>query len=139
MMINYVLGFMFSHDLKRVALIKKTKPEWQAGKLNGIGGKVEKEDLDISNAMNREFMEETGYSQHSWQKYASLTDHYHYKVDVFLTLGNVDQLRTTTEEKVMVIEVAQLENYEYVPNLKWLIPLALTILEGTYCYVEANQ
>lgn len=39
---NYVCGFMCSYDLTRFLLIRKTHPEWQKGKLNGIGGKIEK-------------------------------------------------------------------------------------------------
>jgi 8-oxo-dGTP diphosphatase len=38
---RYVLGFMFSSDHSEVALIRKRKPEWQRGKLNGIGGKCD--------------------------------------------------------------------------------------------------
>ena len=37
----YVAGFLFSYDLKRVALIQKTKPAWQAGRHNAVGGKIE--------------------------------------------------------------------------------------------------
>jgi hypothetical protein len=34
---RYVLGFMFDqHD--NVLLVEKSKPAWQAGKYNGIGG-----------------------------------------------------------------------------------------------------
>lgn len=37
---KYVLGFMFSADKKHVLLILKNHPEWQAGSLNGVGGKI---------------------------------------------------------------------------------------------------
>lgn len=75
---NYVCGFMMSYDLMQFLLIRKTHPEWQKGKLNGIGGKIEKKHHVISNpdnpdpdagywlmetpfeAMVREFHEETG-------------------------------------------------------------------------------
>ncbi len=42
---NYVCGFMMSWDMQEFLLIKKTHPEWQAGKLNGIGGKIESKTL----------------------------------------------------------------------------------------------
>lgn len=46
---EYVLGFAFTpKDLKgnqKVVLIEKLKPEWQKGKFNGIGGKLEKDDI----------------------------------------------------------------------------------------------
>ena len=38
---EYVCGFLFSPDRKKVLLIRKRRPAWQAGKLNGVGGKVD--------------------------------------------------------------------------------------------------
>jgi hypothetical protein len=37
---DYVVGFLFRNNLSEVALIKKDRPAWQAGHLNGIGGKL---------------------------------------------------------------------------------------------------
>ncbi len=56
---DYVAGFYFSECGERVALIRKLKPEWQRGWLNGIGGKVEPGESPLS-AMVREFEEEAG-------------------------------------------------------------------------------
>jgi hypothetical protein len=56
-MTRYVLGFMVWGSL--VSLIRKKRPKWQAGKLNGVGGHVE-EGEPPRNAMAREFFEETG-------------------------------------------------------------------------------
>lgn len=55
---RYVLGFLFSEDGSRVLLIWKNRPAWQAGKLNGIGGKIEDGEQPLD-AMKREFVEET--------------------------------------------------------------------------------
>ena len=44
---------MFDLEKREIALIKKAKPEWQANKWNGIGGKVEIEDITIQHAMDR--------------------------------------------------------------------------------------
>jgi 8-oxo-dGTP pyrophosphatase MutT (NUDIX family) len=52
-----VVGFAFKID--RVVLIQKLRPEWQAGHLNGIGGKIEDGEC-AKDAMVREFEEETG-------------------------------------------------------------------------------
>jgi 8-oxo-dGTP pyrophosphatase MutT (NUDIX family) len=55
---EYVLGFAFN-DRGRVALIRKTRPTWQRGRWNGIGG--HREGLEQPReAMRREFLEETG-------------------------------------------------------------------------------
>lgn len=39
--IHYVVGFMFSSDKTLVTLIRKNRPKWMNGKLNGVGGKIE--------------------------------------------------------------------------------------------------
>lgn len=36
--IPQTVGFIFNHDLTQVLLIRKNRPAWQKGKLNGIGG-----------------------------------------------------------------------------------------------------
>jgi 8-oxo-dGTP diphosphatase len=55
---KYVLGFAINHDA--VLLVRKNKPAWQKGKLNGIGGGIEDFDKFPVHAMVREFKEETG-------------------------------------------------------------------------------
>lgn len=58
--VEYVLGFMFNLAESKVLLVWKNRPAWQAGKLNGVGGKIEEGETPIQ-AMNREFAEETGF------------------------------------------------------------------------------
>ena len=57
--IYYVVGFLFNPDMTEVVLIKKNRPDWQKGLLNGVGGKIESGEDPIT-AMIREFKEETG-------------------------------------------------------------------------------
>lgn len=54
---KYVLGFRYNHE--GVILIKKSKPDWQRGLWNGIGGSIERGEAPFP-AMCREFYEETG-------------------------------------------------------------------------------
>lgn len=54
---NYVAGFLFESDLQRVLLRLKSRPAWQRGKLNGIGGKIEPGETPWL-AMQREGREE---------------------------------------------------------------------------------
>lgn len=70
---EYVLGFAFSRDHKDIVLISKLRPEWQAGKLNGVGGKVELNEKRFY-AMIREFKEETGVDTNitHWQLFAKM-------------------------------------------------------------------
>ena len=46
-MITYVTGFLFSSDRDRVVLIEKLSPAWQRGLFNGVGGKIEANELPM--------------------------------------------------------------------------------------------
>lgn len=66
----YSLGFIFRRNHpdtppRSVFLIEKKHPHWQAGLLNGIGGKVEKGE-SLYAAMRREAVEECGYDTEDW-------------------------------------------------------------------------
>lgn len=121
-MIRYVVGFLFNGDL--VALIQKNRPEWQKGKLNGIGGHIEDgESAEV--AMVREFQEETGgwTLQSDWRKFALLTNAKK-SVELHLfTNRNVVPIKTTTDEMVAWYPVNYLPD-NIIPNLRWLIPMA---------------
>lgn len=73
---KYVLGFAFDSesDPKYLVLIEKQKPNWQKGKLNGVGGKVELDDISDKSAMVREFQEETGLDTEllGWKHFATM-------------------------------------------------------------------
>jgi 8-oxo-dGTP diphosphatase len=130
----YVLGFYFSIDCQEVALILKNKPDWQAGKLNGIGGKIELNETPLE-AMQREFREETGLYHAPWKKFAELTGE-HFIVHCFTGKGEPQRCRTKESEPVNAYgsllypgQLAKMIGSEiYVPvigNLTWLIPLAI--------------
>lgn len=98
----YSLGFAFSPDHSRVLLIKKTRPEWQAGLLNGVGGKVE-QDESTHDAMVREFKEETNIDTvpENWAEFG-LHSGPGYELRLFsttLTFAQCKQLERTTDEK----------------------------------------
>lgn len=61
---NMVLGFIFNDKMDMVLLIRKKRPKWQAGFLNGIGGHLEPKEqsgtYDWSGAFIREVKEECG-------------------------------------------------------------------------------
>lgn len=102
----YSLGLMFSTDRSRVALIRKATPQWQAGKLNGVGGKAEPGET-ARQAMVREFHEETGVltEASSWQLFARLGSP-HFEVHVFRCFDDrVDHCQTLTHEMVVVENV----------------------------------
>jgi 8-oxo-dGTP diphosphatase len=68
---RYCCGFVTDECRIRVLLIQKNRPDWQAGKLNGIGGHVEEGETDRE-AMSREFQEEAGVcvDKDRWEHFA---------------------------------------------------------------------
>ncbi len=129
MMISYVVGFAFDEGpyLYRiggeVALIRKARPDWQKGRLNGIGGHIE-EGESSPEAMVREFKEETGVEIVDWDLFAKLQGS-DWSVDFYRAFGiDLTTLKTTTDEEVLVYPVDQLPS-DVLPNLRWLIPLSL--------------
>ena len=66
---KFVLGFLFDGN-GNVALIEKNRPEWQKGRLNGVGGQIEKGESP-SQAIVREFQEEAG-PEISWRQFCVL-------------------------------------------------------------------
>lgn len=134
---EYVVGFLFFNDKKNVILIRKKKPNWQAGKLNGIGGKIENGESPHQ-AMIREFLEETEVDIPTWNLFCKLTVKkpapayiYFYKADsVFHILNHFLYKKQTNDvgEEIIVRTTSGLINSNekgIVPNLKWLIPMAM--------------
>jgi len=122
---DYVVGFLFSRDKQKVALIKKTKPAWMSGKLNGVGGKIEPGETPHA-AMVREFREETGAEVVNWDEYFTLSG-FDYKIWFFRAYGDV-LLLSTTDEEVLWVSLSDIAMKTSIPllfNLSWLIPLAL--------------
>lgn len=130
MITPYVLGFAFYRDSRKVVLIRKIKPAWQCGKLNGVGGKIERGE-HCNDAMAREFKEETGCDTFctDWVKFTEL----HFSdaiVYCFATsLPYHKRVATTTEEKILVCSVDDLPE-DLLPNLAWLLPMALYTIDN---------
>jgi len=87
-----------------VALIKKSKPDWQAGRWNGIGGKVEPTDASDAAAMAREFEEETGVwiEPAQWRRVGTMANPQEgWAVEVFTAVDpHVSDVDTMEEEEV---------------------------------------
>lgn len=133
---SYVVGFMFSNDRQFVALIRKNRPEWQAGKLNGIGGKIEDGEIPRG-AMVREFREETGLETR-WEDWTirGRIEGPEFRVYILQAWSNkVFDAKTVTDENVIIFAVDKillLDNI-LIPNLKAIIPaLLLEDLQGIF-------
>ena len=130
---EYVVCLLFSDDLKQVVLIKKNRPLWQAGLLNGPGGKIEA-DESIDYAARREFLEETGIVVPTWKHLVvqhDLDDKYkvHYLV-AKTSYEILNHIRSITDELVGCYSVEYLDSKQLVNTLAWLIPLAIYSLSG---------
>ena len=120
---DYVAGFCFSECGRQVALIRKLNPKWQRGLLNGIGGKVEPGESAYA-AMVREFEEETGARIEGWRSFCTATteeDRLHF----FTVRRDLTELYSAETEEVLTVDVDEVPTLDTIPNLRWLIPLAL--------------
>lgn len=115
MKIQYVATLAFSRDLRKVALIRKNRPQWLAGKWNAIGGKIEDGEVPIIAAM-RELAEEAGlgmempsrmipFARIDWKDASSCMMY-------AAVVSNIDFARTKTDETVMVWTVSTLPAYQ---------------------------
>lgn len=130
---QYVAGFLFEGD--NVALIRKLRPAWQKGKLNGIGGHIELGEIPPQ-AMVREFEEETSVKTTAtqWWPFAVLSGENHV-VHFFASYGILTELKSTTDEEVVVIPISEVTVTNAIPNLTWLIPMSKEVTgSSVYTY-----
>jgi 8-oxo-dGTP diphosphatase len=135
-----VLGLLFASDRRSVALIEKLRPKWQAGKLNGIGGKIEPGEAPVT-AMVREFQEEAGVNipEENWQYFLTIEGG-DWRVYIFRAFGDY-HLKTTTDETVLWWALGMnngLFTDKRIPNLDWIIPMALDAdrITGAVTYMD---
>jgi 8-oxo-dGTP diphosphatase len=125
----YSVGFFFDRDLEKVLLITKARPDWQKGKLNGIGGHVERGE-SFRFCMKREFYEETGIDtfETDWTKVATLCKDGQFEIEFFKARG-LDPywkygLKPQPDEPIAWYPVEALP-HNVIFNLRYLIMLAL--------------
>jgi ADP-ribose pyrophosphatase YjhB (NUDIX family) len=133
---EYVLAFIFDKTLENVHLIRKTKPEWQAGKLNGIGGKVEHGE-NIEDAIYREVKEETGMvlKKDDLKSFGNISEYFNNKLtfNVYLFAGVTDQTPKSLEfeEKGEYVETRNIYDHtDLLSSVPTLIFMAKQFIEG---------
>lgn len=128
---RYVAGFYFDDmNPNYVALVRKNRPAWMAGKLNAIGGHVEIGETTID-AMVREFREETGIQTDAedWAVVCVLL-HDDAHIAFYAASGDASKVKTTTDEEICVKGVRYVTDRNAIANLAWLLPMAQQKLRG---------
>ena len=136
---EYVLGFAFDARLSTVLLIQKTKPEWQCGKLNGVGGKIEEGETPLQ-AMEREFEEETRFKGFDWIPFGEMKGKeldgspwiiylFTCKSFKYLPVGYISPTKERVVEENVICESSFDKRYARVWNLCWLLPMAINKLK----------
>lgn len=143
-----VVGFAYDFMNNAVLLIEKKRPSWMAGKLNGIGGKVEPGETPIA-AMCREYYEETGIltTESDWSLF-----HYEKRRDgpeLFFYCARLDGIvalaEAKTDEHLVSVDLkdwhlqrrlegSRIKRHEKIHmlyNLAFLIPMGLCWIQNT--------
>ncbi len=121
-MTKYALGFICSKD--QVILIHKNRPDWQAGKLNGLGGKIESGESGLDTIV-REVQEEAGVitNPRDW-RLICLMQGPDWQVDVFsMHLDTLPLVESLTDEIVEVFDIANLPPFT-LGSVRWLLAMS---------------
>lgn len=122
-MTQYVAGFLLNEKRDRVVVVRKNRPEWQAGRLNAVGGHIE-EGETAAEAMRREFKEEAGLDVPDWHHFATVQGPWG-AVYFYRAFGEVESVMRMEDEEILVFDIERLlQRDDYIPNLEWLLYLA---------------
>lgn len=121
----YVLALLFTTDRRSVVLMRRTRPAWQAGRINALGGKLLPGE-SAARAASREVAEEAGVQvgEDAWREVAVWRDPV-YRMHVLSAFHTAaESARTAEDQEVFLCDATALPS-ECIENLRWLVPLAL--------------
>lgn len=113
----YSLGIAFDFN-ENLVLIKKKHPDFQAGKYNFVGGKLE-ENENILDCIAREFYEETGVMvpSYNWKYVGKMFREYDFNVSIFVTVNeDVKNVKTMTDEEIVLVSIDEFERSSDIAN-----------------------
>ena len=120
---DYVLALLFTADAKEIVLVRKTRPAWQAGRVNALGGKVHTGEAAMD-AARREVREEAGVEVDRWEEFLVWRDAEYHLRAVRAFDDSARRARTAEDQEVFLARVDALPP-NVIDNLRWIIPLAL--------------
>jgi 8-oxo-dGTP diphosphatase len=128
---KYTLGFIFNKNLDHVLLMHKNRPDWQAGKVNGLGGKFEEGEDGIS-CIKREVKEESNLDieKDKWI-YAGVLYSQSFNMEVFCSMyeGDMEDAKTLEDEEIEWFPIEHLPS-NTIDNIPWLIHITLDKLKN---------
>ncbi len=119
----YVLALLFTPDRGQVVLMRKTRPAWQAGRVNALGGKLLPGESALD-AARREVREEAGVDVAAWEEFLVWEDAQYRMHAVRAFDAAALDAHTAEDQEVFRADCAALPP-ELIDNLRWLVPLAL--------------
>lgn len=119
----YVLALLFTADRTRVVLMRRTRPAWQAGRVNALGGKLLPGETPAA-AARREVCEEAGVDVASWSTVLVWHDSA-YCMHVLRAVDAAAEDAHTAEDQPVFLAAVDALPTDVVDNLRWLVPLAL--------------
>lgn len=121
---EYVLGIIYGDD--HVLLIEKQTPEWQRGKYNFLGGKINEKETTF-NALVREIKEECGLDifSNSIVYEGNIFRRNQFSMFVYsCDVGKeIHKAQTLEKEKVIIMPIQQFKSLDkntMIENLHWL-------------------
>lgn len=124
--LDYVAGFAFNEDMTKVIMVKKEKPNWQKGKINAVGGKVNGHEF-YPTAMSREFLEETGIETtfEEWNDVIAIKGK-DFKVVFYMTKLDDERFHSAQsmeEEEILILNVMDVKLYDRIDNIDMLLDM----------------
>jgi 8-oxo-dGTP diphosphatase len=120
---EYVLALLFTPNGREVVLVRKTRPAWQAGRVNALGGKLN-DGEEILAAARREVREEAGVDVAQWEEFLTWHDAEYRLRAVRAFDARAANVYTAEDQEVILAGVDALPG-DVIDNLRWMIPLAL--------------
>ena len=119
----YVLALLFTADRGRLVLVRKTRPAWQAGRVNALGGKLAAGESPLD-AARREVEEEAGVRVDEWEEFLVWEDPV-YRMHALRAFSDAALGARTAEDQEVFLAAVDSLPPNLIDNLRWLVPLAL--------------
>jgi len=130
----FVLGFLFSPSLEKVVLLRKNRPPWEKGYLNGISGHVEQDESPL-HALNRESSKQIDYNGR-WTYFGRIENKILGGIiDCFYSVFPDEDVKvqSKTDEEAMIVITESIIEF----GLEGRKPMGISILENIPLLIAA--